>query len=91
VLAPDHRVARQLLTRFAIARIAHAEKETPGTARELAEASRSLCAMTGRTCVYEAIAAADELLLARSAATASSDVPDASANSSGDQELELAV
>lgn len=66
MLAADHKVVRQLLTRFAIARIAHAEKETADTARELAEVTSALCAAMGRTSIYEAIAAADAWLATRS-------------------------
>jgi hypothetical protein len=58
----DPKVVRKLLTRYATLRIAQAERPTPSAARELADVSRSLCAMTGTVHVREAIARADALL-----------------------------
>ncbi|MER6530446.1 DUF5133 domain-containing protein [Streptomyces sp. NPDC001508] len=59
----DPKVVRKLLTRYASLRIGQAERPTPAAARELAEVTRGLCAMTGTTDVREAIARADALLI----------------------------
>jgi uncharacterized protein YbjT (DUF2867 family) len=64
VPVPDPKVVRTLLTRYASLRIAQSERERPQAARELAEVSRALCAMTGAGSIEEAIAQADALLLA---------------------------
>ncbi len=64
MLVPDPKVVRQLLTRYATLRIAHAEQETPRTAQDLAKVSDALCALMGEAGVHDAIAAADEVLLA---------------------------
>lgn len=64
VLLPDPKVVRELLTRYAALRIAQAERETPATARELADVSYTLCVMTGTTDINDAVAAADALLVA---------------------------
>ncbi|MFJ8790717.1 DUF5133 domain-containing protein [Streptomyces sp. NPDC102462] len=60
---PDPKVVRKLLTRYASLRIAQAERPTPAAARDLAEVTRALCAMTGTADVREAIARADVLLI----------------------------
>ncbi|MEU6607235.1 DUF5133 domain-containing protein [Streptomyces shenzhenensis] len=59
---PDPKVVRKLLTRYAVLRIAQAERPTPAAARDLAEVTRGLCAMTGTADIREAIARADALL-----------------------------
>ncbi|GAA2250974.1 hypothetical protein GCM10010145_18130 [Streptomyces ruber] len=83
MLVPDPKVVRQLLTRYATLRIAHAEKETPRTAQDLAEVGNALCALMGVTCVHEAIAAADEVLLAAGRRTGTA--------AGGERDLPLAV
>ncbi|WP_320772889.1 DUF5133 domain-containing protein, partial [Streptomyces sp. CRN 30] len=64
MLVPDPKVVRQLLTRYATLRIAHAEKETPRTAQGLTEVGEALCTLMGEAEVDAAIAAADEALAA---------------------------
>ncbi|WP_317850944.1 DUF5133 domain-containing protein [Streptomyces venezuelae] len=64
VLKPEPRQVRSLLTRYANARIALAEKPVPAWQRELADVSQMLCAMTGKRSVTAAITAADEMLAA---------------------------
>lgn len=64
VLVPDPKVVRTLLTRYASLRIAQAEREKPQTARELADVSRALCVMMKAASVEDAIAEADDLLVA---------------------------
>lgn len=65
MLEPDPKVVRELLTRYASLRIAQAERETPATARELADASYTLCVMMATTSVHDAVRKADALLLAK--------------------------
>lgn len=76
---PDPKVVRTLLTRYASLRIAQSERERPQAARELAEVSRALCALTGAGGIEEAIARADALLLTSRRTT------------SGEGDLSLAV
>lgn len=87
MLVPDPKVVRQLLTRYATLRIAHAEKETPRTAQGLAEVGDALCALTGKSRVHDAIAAADEVLLAAGRRVRSA----AHVRADGDRVLPLAV
>ncbi|MEU1056590.1 DUF5133 domain-containing protein [Streptomyces sp. NPDC005876] len=87
MLVPDPKVVRKLLTRYASLRIAQAERETPATARELADVSYTLCVMMGKTGIQEAVAAADALLAgSRARATAA-----AAAGRDGEKDLSLAV
>ncbi|GGZ35764.1 DUF5133 domain-containing protein [Streptomyces poonensis] len=78
MLVPDPKVVRQLLTRYATLRIAHAEQETPQTARGLTEVSDALCTLMGESRILDAITAADEVLLAasRTARARTGRVPD---------------
>ncbi|WP_320779963.1 DUF5133 domain-containing protein [Streptomyces sp. CRN 30] len=87
MLVPDPKVVRELLTRYASLRIAQAERETPATARELADVSYTLCVMMGTTSTNEAVAKADELLIARTGTTAVVDAADPDEES----DLSLAV
>ncbi|MFG2307244.1 DUF5133 domain-containing protein [Streptomyces sp. NPDC048566] len=64
MLVPDPKVVRRLLTRYAALQIAYAEKETLETARRLEDVTYTLCVMTGKTGVHEAVAAADAMLAA---------------------------
>ncbi|MFF7445413.1 MULTISPECIES: DUF5133 domain-containing protein [unclassified Streptomyces] len=63
MLVPDPKVVRELLTRYASLRIADAERGNPVTTRELEDVSYTLCVMMGTTCVHEAVAKADALLV----------------------------
>lgn len=65
MLEPDPKVVRTLLTRYASLRIAQAERESPATARELADVSYTLCVMMATTGIHDAVAKADALLLAK--------------------------
>ncbi|WP_406431220.1 DUF5133 domain-containing protein [Streptomyces sp. NBC_00631] len=65
LVVPDPKVVRRLLTRYACLRIALAESEGRGSARELEDVSYTLCVTMGTRNVHEAIAAADTLLVAR--------------------------
>ncbi|CAL9665547.1 DUF5133 domain-containing protein [Streptomyces sp. enrichment culture] len=69
MLEPDPKVVRELLTRYASLRIAQAERETPATARELADTSYTLCVMMATTSVHDAVRKADALLLAKGRTT----------------------
>ncbi|MEU5512566.1 MULTISPECIES: DUF5133 domain-containing protein [Streptomyces] len=62
MLAPDPKVVRELLTRYATLRIAQAERFSPAAARELEDVGRTLVAMTGASGIHEAVALADALL-----------------------------
>lgn len=53
---------RALLARYASARFAHAERETPESRRALQDATRALCAATATSAIEEAIEAADLVL-----------------------------
>ncbi|MFG2439425.1 DUF5133 domain-containing protein [Streptomyces sp. NPDC048508] len=64
MLVPDPKVVRRLLTRYAALKIAYAEKETLETARRLEDVTYTLCAMTGKTGVHDAVFAADAMLAA---------------------------
>ncbi|MEU5894921.1 MULTISPECIES: DUF5133 domain-containing protein [Streptomyces] len=64
MLKPEPRHVRSLLTRYANARIALAEKPVPAWQRELADVTHALCAVTGTRSITSAIAAADEILAA---------------------------
>ncbi|WP_019070085.1 DUF5133 domain-containing protein [Streptomyces hokutonensis] len=70
MLVPDPKAVRKLLTRYAVLRIAQAERQRPETAAELNDVSYTLCVMTGTTDIREAIAKADALLAAARDATA---------------------
>ncbi|MEU6380715.1 DUF5133 domain-containing protein [Streptomyces sp. NPDC046909] len=71
MLVPDPKAVRKLLTRYASLRIAYAERGRPETARELEDVSYTLCVMMGTTDVYDAVAKADALLMAGTAAAGS--------------------
>ncbi|MFE1173308.1 DUF5133 domain-containing protein [Streptomyces sp. NPDC058773] len=62
MLMPDPKDVRILLSRYAAARLAHAEKETRKTATQLDDVSYSLCVATGTTEINDALAAADRIL-----------------------------
>ncbi|WP_030185384.1 DUF5133 domain-containing protein [Streptomyces violaceorubidus] len=87
MLEPDPKVVRELLTRYASLRIAHAERQRPATARELADVSYTLCVMMATTGVHDAVAKADALLLAKGGTAPQA--PPAEAN--GESGLSLAV
>ncbi|MEU9354292.1 DUF5133 domain-containing protein [Streptomyces griseoloalbus] len=63
MLVTDPKVVRQLLTRYATLQIAQAERHSPAAARELEDVSQRLCVMMGTSCVQDAIAQADALLV----------------------------
>ncbi|GAA3253044.1 DUF5133 domain-containing protein [Streptomyces labedae] len=63
MLVPDPKVVRQLLTRYAMLRIAQAERQTPAVARELEDVTRRLCVTMGAAGIHEAVARADDLLV----------------------------
>ncbi|MEV5427887.1 DUF5133 domain-containing protein [Streptomyces sp. NPDC052701] len=86
MLVPDPKVVRNLLTRYASLQIAQAERPSPAAARELDDVSYTLCVMMGTTSIHDAIAKADELLLAKGRPTA---VP--AADPDGENDLSLAV
>ncbi|MFJ3307162.1 DUF5133 domain-containing protein [Streptomyces sp. NPDC086549] len=65
LLVPDPKVVRRLLTQFASLQIALAESEGLEGACELEDVSYTLCITMGTRNVYEAVAAADALLVAR--------------------------
>ncbi|MCZ9351856.1 DUF5133 domain-containing protein [Streptomyces mutabilis] len=86
MLEPDPKVVRTLLTRYASLRIAQAERESPATARELADVSYTLCVMMATTGIHDAVAKADALLAkGRTADAARAVEPD------GESGLSLAV
>ncbi|MFD7705284.1 DUF5133 domain-containing protein [Streptomyces caelestis] len=86
MLAPDPKVVRRLLTRYATLRIAQAERYSSEAARELDDVSETLCVMTGASRVQDAIALADALLEeARTAARR------AAPRADGESSLPLAV
>ncbi|CAM5583803.1 hypothetical protein STENM327S_06348 [Streptomyces tendae] len=87
MLEPDPKVVRELLTRYASLRIAHAERPRPTTARELADVSYTLCVMTASTSVHDAVAKADALLLAKGQVSPQAHPVDAN----GENGLSLAV
>ncbi|MFI8192606.1 DUF5133 domain-containing protein [Streptomyces sp. NPDC085946] len=87
MLVPDPKVVRNLLTRYASLRIAQAERQLPAAARELEDVSYTLCVMMGTTSVHDAIAKADELLLAKGRPAAAPAVADPD----GENDLSLAV
>ncbi|WSM43799.1 DUF5133 domain-containing protein [Streptomyces cellulosae] len=62
MLAPDPKVVRQLLTRYATLRIAQAERQTAAVAEELEDVTRRLCATLGTAGIHDAVARADDLL-----------------------------
>ncbi|MEU1018351.1 DUF5133 domain-containing protein [Streptomyces sp. NPDC005898] len=64
MLKSESRQVRTLLSRYANARIALAENPGAAWQRELAEVTRTLCAVTGTRTINHAIAAADEILAA---------------------------
>ncbi|MET9256316.1 DUF5133 domain-containing protein [Streptomyces sp. NPDC048182] len=70
MLEPDPKVVRKVLTRYASLRIAQAERDSPATARELADVSYTLCVMMATTGIHDAVAKADALLLAKGQAPA---------------------
>ncbi|MXQ61243.1 DUF5133 domain-containing protein [Streptomyces sp. XHT-2] len=62
MLAPDPKVVRQLLTRYATLRIAQAERQTAAVAEELEDVTRRLCVTMGTAGIHDAVARADDLL-----------------------------
>ncbi|MGW3106191.1 DUF5133 domain-containing protein [Streptomyces sp. NPDC001100] len=70
MLVPNPKAVRKLLTRYAVLRIAQAERQRPQTAAELSDVSYTLCVMTGTTDIREAIVKADALLAAARGAAA---------------------
>ncbi|MFE2416846.1 DUF5133 domain-containing protein [Streptomyces hokutonensis] len=64
MLVPDPKAVRKLLTRYAVLRIAQAERQRPQAAAELNDVSYTLCVMTGTKEIQEAIVKADALLAA---------------------------
>lgn len=62
MLLPAEKELRAVLARFADARIRHDLRPTGRSGRELEDASRTLCVMTGTRSVEEALRAADALL-----------------------------
>jgi hypothetical protein len=64
VLLPDPKVIRTLLTRYASAKIAQGERETPATVREVEDVSYTLCVTMDAAGVHEAVAKADAYLMA---------------------------
>ncbi|MGW0109853.1 DUF5133 domain-containing protein [Streptomyces cellulosae] len=62
MLAPDPKVVRQLLTRYATLRIAQAERQTAAVAEELEDVTRRLCVTMGTVGIHDAVARADDLL-----------------------------
>ncbi|MDQ0491089.1 DUF5133 domain-containing protein [Streptomyces cellulosae] len=62
MLAPDPKVVRQLLTRYATLRIAQAERHTAAVAEELEDVTRRLCVTMGTAGIHDAVARADDLL-----------------------------
>ncbi|WP_043664272.1 DUF5133 domain-containing protein [Streptomyces xylophagus] len=64
MLVPDPKAVRKLLTRYAVLRIAQAERHRPQTAEELNDVVSTLCVMMGTTGIREAIVKADALLAA---------------------------
>ncbi|WP_345617948.1 DUF5133 domain-containing protein [Streptomyces ziwulingensis] len=87
MLVPDPKVVREFLTRYASLRIAQAEQERQATARELADVSYTLCVMMGATSIHEAVAKADELLIAKGRGPAAAEV----AEPEEEKDLSLAV
>jgi len=71
MLTPDPQVLRTLLARYATARIALLEQDTPAGRRALEDVSYTLCVATSTRSVNDAILAADYVLgVARPPATA---------------------
>ncbi|WP_181138447.1 DUF5133 domain-containing protein [Streptomyces sp. Ru73] len=62
MLTSHHATVRQLLARYATARLAQEEKPTPEHRAELTAASSALCAATGCARLDEALAAADRIV-----------------------------
>ncbi|MEU8915651.1 DUF5133 domain-containing protein [Streptomyces nigrescens] len=62
MLMPDPKDVRTLLSRYAAARLAHAEKETRKTATQLGDVSYTLCVATATTEINDALAVADRIL-----------------------------
>ncbi|WP_336054530.1 DUF5133 domain-containing protein [Streptomyces sp. CA2R101] len=59
---PDPKNVRTLLSRYAAARLAHAERETLKTAAQLDDVSYTLCVATATTEINDALAVADHIL-----------------------------
>ncbi|MFJ5262031.1 DUF5133 domain-containing protein [Streptomyces sp. NPDC088387] len=62
MITPSATAVRTLLARYADARIAHESGPTAATVRRLDDVSYTLCVLTARTEIAEALAAADALL-----------------------------
>ncbi|MET8022276.1 DUF5133 domain-containing protein [Streptomyces decoyicus] len=62
MLMPDPKDVRTLLSRYAAARLAHAERATVKSATKLFDVSYTLCVATATTEINDALAAADRIL-----------------------------
>ncbi|MFD3513465.1 DUF5133 domain-containing protein [Streptomyces sp. NPDC058657] len=62
MLVPDPKVLRELLTRYAETRLAHAEKPTEETRRAVEDVVYTLCVTTSTSRIEAALATADTLL-----------------------------
>ncbi|MFF8788720.1 DUF5133 domain-containing protein [Streptomyces sp. NPDC015125] len=62
MLMPDPKDVRTLLSRYADARLAHAERSTLKSATRLDDVSYTLCVATATTQINDALAAADRIL-----------------------------
>ncbi|MFF0739645.1 DUF5133 domain-containing protein [Streptomyces sp. NPDC004111] len=62
MLVPDPKVLRELLTRYAETRLAHAEKPTLETRRALDDVAYTLCVTTSTSRIDAALSVADTLL-----------------------------
>ncbi|MFG2533349.1 DUF5133 domain-containing protein [Streptomyces sp. NPDC048516] len=62
MLMPDPKDVRTLLSRYADARLAHAERSTRRSATQLDDVSYTLCVATATTEIGDALAAADRIL-----------------------------
>ncbi|WP_336051907.1 DUF5133 domain-containing protein [Streptomyces sp. CA2R101] len=62
MLMPDPKDVRTLLTRYADARVVHAERSTRESATQLDDVSYTLCVATATTEINGALAVADRIL-----------------------------
>ncbi|MFE4857834.1 DUF5133 domain-containing protein [Streptomyces sp. NPDC056670] len=62
MLEPHPKTLRNLLARYAEARIAHAHNGDPSAARDLEDVAYTLCVLTATASVEDAIVVADTLL-----------------------------
>jgi hypothetical protein len=62
MLVPDPKVLRELLTRYAETRLAHAEKPSEETRRAVEDVAYTLCVTTSTSRIEAALTAADTLL-----------------------------